>query len=122
MNNLVDIQSQIEKLQKQADQIRSKEFARTVQDIKKKMTAFGITIKDLQPAKSDKTARASKKSTLPGNAVQRLRKAISTAAGSKVAAKYRSADGQTWTGRGLTPRWLKALLAEGHNKDEFLVK
>ena len=122
MNDLVDIQLQIEKLQKQAQQIRSKEFARTVQDIKKKMNAFGITFKDLQQAKSDKTAGASKKSTLPGNVVQRLRKATSTAAGSKVAAKYRSVDGQTWTGRGLTPRWLKALLTEGHNKDEFLVK
>jgi hypothetical protein len=47
MGNLIDIQSQIEKLQKQAADIRSREFTSTVQDILAKMQAFGITIKDL---------------------------------------------------------------------------
>ena len=48
MSNLVDIQLQIEKLQKQAAQIKAKEFHKTVAEIRKKMTAFGITLKDLQ--------------------------------------------------------------------------
>ena len=50
MGNLIDIQSQIEKLQKQAADIRSREFTSTVQDILAKMQAFGITIKDLSAA------------------------------------------------------------------------
>jgi DNA-binding protein H-NS len=29
--------------------------------------------------------------------------------------------GETWTGRGMQPKWLKALIAEGHQLDEFLV-
>lgn len=39
----------------------------------------------------------------------------------KVAAKYRNpADAsQTWTGRGLAPKWMQDLLAAGRNKSEF---
>ena len=33
MSNLIDIQSQIEKLQKQANEIKTREFDKTVQDI-----------------------------------------------------------------------------------------
>ena len=51
MSNLIDIQSQIEKLQKQASEIKAKEFSSTVQEILAKMQAFGITVKDLQTAK-----------------------------------------------------------------------
>ena len=115
MNNLVDIQSQIEKLQKQAQQIKTKEFAKTVQDIKEKMRAFGITVKDLQSAKSP---RGTKSLDAPA---KKPRKASSKMAGTKVAAKYRNAEGQSWTGRGLMPRWLKALVDEGRTKEEFLV-
>jgi DNA-binding protein H-NS len=39
--------------------------------------------------------------------------------GKKVAPKYRGPGGETWAGRGATPRWLAALLAEGHSIDEF---
>jgi DNA-binding protein H-NS len=28
----------------------------------------------------------------------------------------------TWTGRGLPPQWLKGYMAEGRDKDEFLIK
>ncbi|MSP36730.1 MAG: H-NS histone family protein, partial [Limnohabitans sp.] len=42
MSNLIEIQSQIEKLQKQASEIKTREFHKTVQDIQAKMQAFGI--------------------------------------------------------------------------------
>ena len=115
MNSLIDIQSQIEKLQKQAQQIKTKEFAKTVQDIKEKMHAFGITAKDLQSVRSNKLAGSN------GAEPQKSRKAASKTAGSKVAAKYRGTEGQSWSGRGLMPRWLKTLVAEGRAKEEFLV-
>ncbi len=57
MSSLIDIQSQIEKLQKQANEIKSKEFSSTVQEILAKMQAFGITVKDLQTAKPAKAGR-----------------------------------------------------------------
>jgi DNA-binding protein H-NS len=41
--------------------------------------------------------------------------------GRKVAPKYRSPDGDTWAGRGATPRWLKAAIKEGKKLDDFLI-
>ncbi len=42
--------------------------------------------------------------------------------GAKVAAKYRNtATGETWSGRGLQPKWLKAALAAGRKAEEFAV-
>ncbi len=114
MGNLIDIQNQIGKLQKQASEIKAKEFHSTVQDIRAKMQAFGITVKDLQSGKgrgvkakagvSAKRAGAKKKSA------------------SALAAKYRGPNGETWSGRGLTPRWLAALVSQGRTKEDFAIK
>src|SRR6201986_3195320 len=42
--------------------------------------------------------------------------------GRKVAAKYRDpAIGQTWTGRGLKPKWLSAALESGKQLTDFAV-
>ena len=41
--------------------------------------------------------------------------------GMKIAPKYRGPSGETWAGRGATPRWLKALLDEGHSIEEFAI-
>ena len=43
---------------------------------------------------------------------------------SKVAARYRNpADSsQTWSGRGLAPKWMQALTATGRDKSEFEIK
>ena len=114
MNNLVEIQSQIEKLQKQASQIKAKEFDKTVIEIRQKMEAFGITVKDLQLAKSGKTK------AVP---VSKKRAGVAAKKGSTtpVPAKYRGAEGQTWSGRGLTPRWMTTLIEQGKKKEDFLI-
>lgn len=117
MSNLIDLQSQIEKLQKQADDLKSKEFSSTVADIRAKMAAFGITIKDLggKPgAKRGKPGRPAK-----AGKVTKVRK--SKAAGVPVAAKYRGPNGETWSGRGLSPKWMTALIAQGRSKSDFAV-
>lgn len=119
MSNLIDIQSQIEKLQKQAQEIRSKEFSSTVQDILAKMQAFGITVKDLQTAKPGKAAkggRAKGKATAGKKAVRALKKS-----GVAVAPKFRGPNGETWSGRGLTPKWMSALIAQGQTKESFVI-
>ena len=38
-----------------------------------------------------------------------------------VLVKYRSPTGDEWSGRGLTPRWLNDLIAQGRAKEEFAV-
>jgi DNA-binding protein H-NS len=116
MSNLIDIQSQIEKLQKQADDIRSKEFHSTVQDILAKMQAFGITVRDLQAKKSARPGRPTKGKPTPVKAAKLVKKVKNP-----VAAKFRGPNGETWSGRGLTPRWLATLVAQGQPKEAFAV-
>lgn len=43
--------------------------------------------------------------------------------GSKVAPKYRNPNNpaETWTGRGVAPKWMQALIDAGHEKSEFLI-
>ena len=43
--------------------------------------------------------------------------------GGKVAPKYRNPDNhaETWTGRGMKPRWLQALVSAGREVSEFLI-
>ncbi len=118
MSNLIDLQIQIQKLQKQASEIKVREFDKTVQDILVKMQAFGITAKDLQSAAGGRKRR--------GKDAAPVRAKVSAPKGKKsgvaVAAKYRGPNGETWSGRGLMPRWLKALLAQGQTKEDFAIK
>ena len=115
MNNLIDIQSQIEKLQRQAADIKAREFDKTVQDIRVKMQAFGITAKDLQtykPGSKGKKDAVSKK---------RNNVAVSATTSKTVPPKFRGQNGEVWSGRGLTPRWLAALIEQGRKKEEFAI-
>ncbi len=50
-------------------------------------------------------------------------KKLNKAAGTTVPDKYRNPNdhAQTWKGRGMMPAWLKAFVAEGHDKDEYLI-
>ena len=120
MSNLIEIQSQIEKLQKQATEIKTREFSLTVQDILAKMQAFGITLKDLQVGKGRVTKGKGKVARVGKSAPAKAKKKEKPA--SVVAAKFRGPNGETWSGRGLTPRWLAALVAQGKTKDDFAVK
>lgn len=115
MTKLIEIQSQIDKLQKQAAEIRSKEFAATVAEIQKLMTAYGITIKDLQSPKGKAKAGRPVKT-----AVVKTAKAKKTP--TPVAAKYQGPNGETWSGRGLAPKWLTALISAGQSKESFLIQ
>lgn len=42
--------------------------------------------------------------------------------GSKVAPKFRGPAGETWAGRGATPRWLVAALKGGAGREDFLIE
>jgi len=103
MTNLIDIQNQIALLQKQAAEIKAQEFSKTVQEIKAKMEAFGITVADLDGSKSRPSKVKTGKSSNPAPA------------------KFRGPNGETWSGRGLMPRWLSALVAGGQSKESFAI-
>lgn len=112
MGNLIDIQNQIQKLQKQAAEIKAKELDKTIQDIVAKMQAFEITLQDLQRA----TGKGHK-----ATAGKRPTAKRSKMAGKTVAPKYRGPNGETWSGRGLMPRWLATLVSQGQPKENFAV-
>ena len=121
MSNLIDIQVQIQKLQKQASEIKAKEFESTVRDIKAKMEAFGITVKDLQGSTSSgKKGRGRPSTKVKGAA--KVADSKRKSGGKPVAAKYMGPNGESWSGRGLTPKWLAALVAQGQAKEVFAVK
>lgn len=102
MSSLVEIQNQIAQLQKQAEEIKASELATTVADILSKMDAFGITLEDLERAKGRGRKPAGK-------------------SGNPAPVKYRGPNGETWSGRGLMPRWLSALVAQGQSRESFAV-
>jgi len=58
--------------------------------------------------------------------VRRVRGSVAktpkTAAAKKLAPKYRGPDGETWSGRGLAPRWLTTLEAGGKKRESYLIK
>jgi DNA-binding protein H-NS len=75
--------------------------AHRIEKIRAQIEAFGISQGDLFPVQ--KATRKNKAARPP------------------VEAKYRGPKGEEWSGRGLTPRWLSALIAQGHAKEEFSV-
>jgi len=106
MSNLLEIQNQIAILQRQADEIKAQQFSQVVQEIMAKMDAFGITVADLDGGKS---GRSRKSGYVPTKSLN------------PAPPKYRGPNGESWTGRGLTPRWLTALIDEGHTKEEYAI-
>ena len=72
--------------------------------IEKQLAALGSSIASLG---GGKIARGGRGSTLKGK---------------KVAPKYRGPSGETWAGRGATPRWLKAATkGTGKKIEDFLI-
>jgi DNA-binding protein H-NS len=64
-------------------------------------------------------ALGSSVASLGGKVARRGRSAMK---GRKVAPKYRSPEGETWAGRGATPRWLKAAIQEGKKLEDFAIE
>ena len=81
-----------------------------INQIKQLMAEHGVVAADL--AESGRGKRGPKPSLADAPAPGR----------SKVAAKYRDPNtGETWSGRGLMPQWLRAAVDAGHSRDEFAV-
>lgn len=98
MATYAEIQAEIVKLQAQAEELKKSEQAKAVAEIRAKMAELGITLDDLRSA----GARNSRK---------------------PVAAKYRDPkSGQTWAGRGRTPKWLQEAMAAGKTAEDFRIR
>jgi DNA-binding protein H-NS len=99
MSTYKELKAQAEALMKQAEAARRAEVASVVTEIQARMKEFGITLDDLKGGAKKAKARTA------------------------VAAKYHNpATGESWSGRGRSPRWMVGELAKGRSKEEFLVK
>lgn len=67
---------------------------------------------------TDNTDQPARRGRKPG----RRPDAAAKGAVNKRPVKYRDASGNTWSGRGLRPNWLKAALASGSSLESFLVE
>jgi DNA-binding protein H-NS len=115
----MDIQGQIEHLQKQAAELKARDFDKTVQEIRAKMLVFGITVKDIQTVKRGPKSTKVKGEMSPKKAAGTgAKKATSK---TTVAAKFRGPNGETWSGRGLSPRWLTTLVEQGAKREDFAI-
>jgi DNA-binding protein H-NS len=102
MPDLKDLIAQRAALDQQIAQAQRDARAQAIAQVKALMAEHGLTQADL--------------------AVTRSTQGKAKSAGTKVAAKYRNqATGETWSGRGLQPRWLKAALAGGKKLADFAV-
>ena len=71
--------------------------AAVLEEMKGKLSALGLSLNDVVPT------RRPRKNKPP------------------VSVKYRSPDGETWSGRGHAPLWLRQLELQGHKREEFSV-
>jgi len=99
-DTLGDLLAQKAALEKQIANFQREQRGEAISKVKALMTEYGLTLADI----GSRAAAAPKK------------------APTKVAAKYRNpATGDTWSGRGLKPKWLTAALAGGAALADFTI-
>ncbi len=103
MATYAEIQAQILSLQQQAEMLRRNELQAVIDDIKAKIAQFGLSARDLG---LDGTGSG-----------KRGRKARARPEGSS--ARFVGPAGQTWSGFGRQPQWLRDALASGKRKEDF---
>lgn len=100
--SLSELLAQKAELEKKIVERQRSERAEAIAQVRSLMAQYGLSAADIGKVQAP-----------PRRAAQR---------GTKVAVKYRDdATGQTWSGRGLQPNWLKAALAAGRKISDFAV-
>ena len=100
MPKLSELLAQKEALDKQIAQVQQEERGAAIAQARALIEEYGLSAADLGFGPKAKAAPPAR----------------------KVAAKYRDkASGQTWSGRGLQPRWLKAAIESGRKLSDFAV-
>ena len=110
MSRKAALEKEAAALQEQIETAQRAERAEVINQIKSLMAEHGISFTELGARSGG------------GGGSGRTRSAKPAGTGRKVAVKYRDeATGNTWSGRGLQPNWLKNALAEGRKLEDFAV-
>ena len=104
MATYLELKEQGERLLAQAEEMREKEIADAIADIKEKMRLYGLTAEDLGLSRGAGGKSPRGKAAAP-------------------VIKYRGPNGETWSGgRGRKPQWVTQALQQGHKLEDFAVK
>ncbi|MBB1602832.1 H-NS family nucleoid-associated regulatory protein [Variovorax sp. UMC13] len=114
----VQVQRQIEQLQKQADQLRKKEADGVRARIQEAISVYGFSADDFDFSGEPRRAKAARK-TVGKQGAKVAAKTRVKAKASPAAAKYKDDEGHTWGGRGPRPAWFKAALEAGKTPEEL---
>ncbi len=121
MARLQDLLAQKATLDRQIAETQRKERSAAIAHIKTLMEQYELTPADVGGA-SRRGRPAGKKASVVAGKTAGAKTRSSSMKGTKVAPKFRNkATGETWSGRGLQPRWLKAALSAGKKLNDFAV-
>ncbi len=98
MTTYKEMKTRIATLEQEAEALRKAELVTVIADIKARMAEYGITSKDLGVIKN----KTKKQSGTAGPI-----------------ARYRNAEGKTWSGRGRKPKWIVEALAAGKTLEDL---
>ena len=98
-----ELLAQRAELEKQIAETRNQEVAAAIAQAKQLIAEYGLTAADCGFKLPNAASAAGGKARTP------------------VAVKYRGPNGETWSGRGKAPNWLASLVAQGRDKNDFLV-
>ena len=104
MSTLQELLAQKADLERKIQETQRHERQSAIEKVRALMAEFGLSVEDLN-GKSASTS--SRKKSSDGTR--------------KAAVKYRDAAGNTWSGRGLQPRWLREALSQGKSLNDFSV-
>ena len=109
--SLVQIRKQIDRFQKEAEQVRAREVALVIARIKSAIDFYGLTTNDLFGPKAKSVVKGKQ------GPVRRAKTKVKKAA---APAKYRDkASGKTWTGHGKRPGWFVQAIDSGMKAEEM---
>lgn len=118
MSEYQRLQAQIAELQKKAAAIREAEKQAAIISINELILAFDLTADEL--AFSSGSAERSRTSGKQAPRVTQNGKRHPTA-GTVLPARFRDAQANTWSGRGLQPKWLREAIAAGKALESFRI-
>lgn len=113
---LAQVNAEIERLQREAGTIRTKEVAGVVGRIKEAIAYYGLTPGDLFGTATSGAARKAASKQPSSTAVRKA-----TAKKSVGVVRYKDESGNTWTGHGKRPKWFIDALAAGRTPQELEV-
>jgi DNA-binding protein H-NS len=116
-----DLIAKIERLQTVAAVFREREKKPVLKAVTRAIVQYGITLSELKAALA--SAPAAERASSRRRKGQGSEGDAHPLSGRKIAAKYRCPKtGQTWSGRGSTPVWLRELESQGVQRETLLVK